>query len=184
MSLSYFFLRFWFPNWLPGRGSSKSLFCGFLSFGPSWGPNASRSSPESPQNHPRPPFLPIFDRFLIHFLCCLGNRVAPARHGLAGTVRFQMARNGFYWHGTARVRHGFFWHGTVLLRQGTARFDMARFRHGTVWHGLVLARYGLACFDPGTVWHGLVVARHGSARFELGTVRHGLTLTRHALKTV
>ena len=74
-----------------------------------------------------------------------------------------------------------FWLGTVLLRQGTARFDMARFRHGTVWHGLVLARHGLARFDPGTVWHGLVVARHGSARFELGTARHGLVLARHGL---
>ena len=107
--------------------------------------------------------------------------MAPARHGLAGTAQFQMARNGLYWHGTAWVRHGMFWLGTVLLRQGTARFDMARFRHGTVWHGLVLARHGLARFDPGTVWHGLVVARHGSARFELGTARHGLVLARHGL---
>ena len=49
----------WAPNWAPGGGSSKSLFRGFSSFGPSWDPNASKILARSPQNHPGPPF-PIF----------------------------------------------------------------------------------------------------------------------------
>ena len=57
----------WAPNWAPGGGSSKSLFRGFSSFGPSWDPNASKIPPRSPQNHPGPPFLPNFARLLKRF---------------------------------------------------------------------------------------------------------------------
>jgi len=51
----------------PRGGSSKSLFRGFSSFGPSWDPNASKIPPRSPQNHPGPPFLPNFARLLKRF---------------------------------------------------------------------------------------------------------------------
>ena len=65
------FCQLWGQNevsmWLPGGGSMGSLFRAFLSFGPSWGSNASRSSPKSPRNHPRPPFLPILGSFLVRF---------------------------------------------------------------------------------------------------------------------
>ena len=52
----------------PWGVSNFLIFRAFLfSFGPCWGPNASRSSPKSPQNHPKPPFLSLFHRFPSRF---------------------------------------------------------------------------------------------------------------------
>ena len=53
---------------VPRGGSANALFRVFFNFGPSWGPNASRGSAQSPQNHPRPPFLLIFGSLLNRFL--------------------------------------------------------------------------------------------------------------------
>ena len=58
-----FFSNFGSPLIPRGGGSSKSLFSGFLSFGHFWRPNASRCSPKSPQDRPRPPFLSILGSF-------------------------------------------------------------------------------------------------------------------------
>ena len=103
----------WAPNWAPGGGSSKSLFRGFSSFGPSWDPNASKIPPRSPQNHPGPPFLPNFARLLKRFrakhmeikqkrpafLCQnlrafrLRGYVAKSKKNITGSAGLQMLKN-------------------------------------------------------------------------------------------
>ena len=47
MSISIFFLRFWFTNWARRGGPPSHYFLVFLSFGRCWGQNASRRFPRT-----------------------------------------------------------------------------------------------------------------------------------------
>ena len=69
MPLGHIFLTFWLPTWsLEGGGVHQVMFFSFFfNFGQSWNQNGSQGAPKSPWNHPRPPFLAIFEVFLTDY---------------------------------------------------------------------------------------------------------------------
>ena len=131
MPPDHIFIKFWFPTGPQGGRYWFAILSVFLGFGPSWGPNASRGSAQSPQNHPRPPFLLIFGSLLsrfLHFFDTLnakGRRKKNQKKGQHSVLFLKI----FWWRNSRHSTElspspaGHFWQVWARWREGRRQLD-------------------------------------------------------------